>query len=101
MTFTVSCRNPSWSGGGRKSSTTSISSGSFVYLILLFIQPLPLSPVSGFDDADDVVPVRESNGHDAFAGPEPLKCRMDMEPPVKPDARGIYPVPIPGLTKLS
>jgi myo-inositol 2-dehydrogenase / D-chiro-inositol 1-dehydrogenase len=34
------------------------------------------------------------------AGPEPAKCRMDMEPPVKPDARGVYPVPIPGVTRF-
>lgn len=30
-------------------------------------------------------------------GPE--VCTWDMEPPVKPDEKGVYPVPIPGLTK--
>ena len=30
-------------------------------------------------------------------GPE--VCTWDMEPPVKPDDKGVYPVPIPGLTK--
>jgi hypothetical protein len=33
-------------------------------------------------------------------GPKPEECRFDMEPPVKPDEKGIYPVPIPGVTKL-
>lgn len=33
------------------------------------------------------------------AGPE--TCSWDMEPPVKPEADGTYPVPIPGLTKLT
>jgi len=32
------------------------------------------------------------------AGPETVA--WDMEPPVKPDADGLYPVPIPGITKL-
>jgi hypothetical protein len=32
--------------------------------------------------------------------PAPEQCRLDMETPVKPDAQGIYPVPIPGVTKL-
>jgi predicted dehydrogenase len=33
-------------------------------------------------------------------GPKPEECRFDMEPPVKPDEKGIYPVPIPGQTKM-
>lgn len=33
-------------------------------------------------------------------GPRAEDCRPDMEPPVKPDASGIYPVPIPGQTAL-
>jgi predicted dehydrogenase len=33
-------------------------------------------------------------------GPRPEACTLDMEPPVKPDAAGIYPVPIPGTTNL-
>ena len=32
------------------------------------------------------------------AGPE--TCNWHMDPPVKPEADGTYPVPIPGLTKL-
>jgi predicted dehydrogenase len=32
--------------------------------------------------------------------PPPDQVRADMEPPVKPDANGIYPVFIPGVTKL-
>jgi predicted dehydrogenase len=32
--------------------------------------------------------------------PEPKDVRSGMEPPVKPDAQGIYPVFTPGLTKL-
>jgi predicted dehydrogenase len=32
------------------------------------------------------------------AGPETVD--WDMEPPAKPDADGLYPVPIPGITKL-
>jgi len=30
----------------------------------------------------------------------PDHCDFNIEPPVKPDASGIYPVPIPGVTKL-
>jgi len=33
------------------------------------------------------------------AGPETVD--WDMEPPAKPDADGLYPVPIPGITKLA
>ncbi|HUT92450.1 MAG TPA: Gfo/Idh/MocA family oxidoreductase [Thermoguttaceae bacterium] len=33
------------------------------------------------------------------AGPE--TCSWDMDPPVKPDADGTYPVPVPGVTKLA
>jgi len=32
--------------------------------------------------------------------PKPEDVRMDMEPPVKPNAEGWYPVPKPGLTKF-
>ena len=32
--------------------------------------------------------------------PKPEDVRADMEPPVKPDAEGIYPVFTPGVTKL-
>ncbi len=34
-------------------------------------------------------------------GPKAEQCSLDMDPPVKPDATGVYPVPIPGITKLS
>ncbi len=37
---------------------------------------------------------------DFHYGPRPEEVRADMEPPVKPDAEGIYPVYIPGVTKL-
>ena len=33
-------------------------------------------------------------------GPKPEECSLEMEPPVKPDQNGIYPVPIPGRTKM-
>jgi predicted dehydrogenase len=36
---------------------------------------------------------------DFCLGPKPEQCTWDMEPPVKPDANGIYPVAIPGVTK--
>jgi hypothetical protein len=31
----------------------------------------------------------------------PAKCTWDMDPPVKPDDKGAYPVAIPGITKLA
>jgi predicted dehydrogenase len=31
---------------------------------------------------------------------EPQQCDFSTQPPVKPDEKGIYPVPIPGITKL-
>jgi len=37
---------------------------------------------------------------DFSLGPKPDECSFDMEPPVKPDANGIYPVPIPGQTRM-
>ena len=37
---------------------------------------------------------------DFYFPPKPEDCRIDMEPPVKPDADGIYPVFTPGVTKL-
>lgn len=30
----------------------------------------------------------------------PAECSLDMEPPVKPDENGIYPVAVPGMTKV-
>ncbi|MCX7826059.1 MAG: dehydrogenase, partial [Verrucomicrobiae bacterium] len=35
-----------------------------------------------------------------FAFPPQGEVTMDMEPPVKPGADGLYPVAIPGQTKL-
>jgi len=37
---------------------------------------------------------------DFFYPPRAEECRDDMEPPVKVDASGSYPVPVPGRTKL-
>ena len=37
---------------------------------------------------------------DFYFPPKPEDVRADMEPPVKPDAEGIYAVYIPGVTKL-
>ena len=37
---------------------------------------------------------------DFYFPPKPEEVRADMEPPVKPDASGIYPVFTPGVTKL-
>jgi predicted dehydrogenase len=36
---------------------------------------------------------------DYYFPPKPEDCRMDMDPPVKPDEKGNYPVPVPGFTK--
>jgi len=37
---------------------------------------------------------------DFYFPPRPEECRMEMEPPVRPDANGIYPVFTPGVTVL-
>jgi predicted dehydrogenase len=37
---------------------------------------------------------------DFYFAPKPEDVRADMEPPVKPDANGIYPVYTPGVTRL-
>jgi len=37
---------------------------------------------------------------DFYFPPKPEEVRADMEPPVKPDGNGIYPVFTPGVTKL-
>lgn len=37
---------------------------------------------------------------DFYYAPRPEDVRADMEPPVRPDAEGIYPVFTPGVTKL-
>ena len=40
------------------------------------------------------------NNSDFAYPPRPEDCRDGMEPPVVPDANGIYPVPIPGVTRF-
>jgi len=40
------------------------------------------------------------NQSDFYYPPRPEDCRDDMEPPVKVDADGSYPVPKPGFTKM-
>ena len=42
----------------------------------------------------------QATASDFYHPPKPEDVRADMEPPVKPDANGIYPVFIPGVTKL-
>ncbi len=32
--------------------------------------------------------------------PKVEDVRLDMDPPVKPDAKGWYPVPMPGMTEF-
>jgi len=40
------------------------------------------------------------NASNFYYPPKPEDCRADMEAPVKPDANGIYPVFVPGVTTL-
>jgi myo-inositol 2-dehydrogenase / D-chiro-inositol 1-dehydrogenase len=42
----------------------------------------------------------QMNSSDFFYPPRPEDVRADMEAPVKPDKDGIYPVFVPGVTKL-
>ena len=37
---------------------------------------------------------------DFFFAPKVEHVRLDMEPPVKPDEKGCYPVPMPGITEF-
>ena len=37
---------------------------------------------------------------DFTLGPKCEECGFDMEPPVKPDEKGNYPVPVPGVTQM-
>jgi predicted dehydrogenase len=37
---------------------------------------------------------------DFYFAPRPEECSFDMEPPVRPDANGVYPVPVPGVTEM-
>ncbi|MCU0916887.1 MAG: Gfo/Idh/MocA family oxidoreductase [Planctomycetes bacterium] len=46
------------------------------------------------------VTMEQMKQSDFFYPPRPEDCRDDMEPPVKADASGSYPVPVPGQTKL-
>jgi hypothetical protein len=43
---------------------------------------------------------KQAMASDFFYPPRPEDVRKDMEPPVKPDAEGVYPVLIPGVSKL-
>ena len=43
---------------------------------------------------------QQISASDFYYPPRPEDCSIDMEPPVKPDANGIYPVFVPGVTKL-
>src|SRR6266700_132926 len=62
VTFTPSSRNTRSSGRGRKSGMTLIfPRGSSVYLILLFIDSLSFSPITGSVDTDYVITVGEAN----------------------------------------
>src|SRR5882762_8943273 len=63
--FTPSSRNARSSGAGRKSGTTlGLPKGSSVYLIFAFIELLTPSPVAGTEDANNALPVGESDGED-------------------------------------
>ena len=42
----------------------------------------------------------QASASDFYYPPKPEDVRSDMEPPVKPDKDGIYPVYTPGVTKL-
>ncbi|HVX66300.1 MAG TPA: Gfo/Idh/MocA family oxidoreductase [Bryobacteraceae bacterium] len=42
----------------------------------------------------------QASSSDFYYAPRPEDVRADMEPPVKPGANGIYPVFVPGETKL-
>jgi hypothetical protein len=42
----------------------------------------------------------QGSASDFYFAPRPEQVRGDMEPPVKPDAGGVYPVFVPGVTKL-
>jgi predicted dehydrogenase len=42
----------------------------------------------------------QASASDYYYPPQPQDVHKDMEPPVKPDAEGIYPVFTPGVTKL-
>lgn len=41
----------------------------------------------------------QASQSDFFFAPRPEECRWDMAPPVKPDANGVYPVAVPGVTR--
>ena len=65
--LTLSSFNINSSGRGRKSSTILILPiGSFVYLVLFFIESSPFSPVSGPNNPDDFLAECESDSHDSF-----------------------------------
>lgn len=46
------------------------------------------------------VTLKQAQASDFFYAPKPEACTLDMEPPVKLGPDGIYPVRVPGETKL-
>jgi len=48
----------------------------------------------------DMLSFKISPKSDFYHPPKPEDCHDDMEPPVKADAHGSYPVPKPGFTKM-
>jgi len=62
VTLTVSSFNASSPGDGKKSSIGLPGFiGSSVYLILLFIYPLTLAPISSTDNSNNVIAIRKSH----------------------------------------
>src|SRR6266700_3636308 len=60
VTLTDSSRNANSAGDGRKSGTILISpSGSSVYFIFVLINRLAFPPVTGSQNANNVVPIRK------------------------------------------
>jgi hypothetical protein len=65
VTFTLSSLKTNKCGAGRKSLMILVlPMGSFVYSVLFFISPPAFSPVSGPDNADHALPIREPDGQD-------------------------------------
>src|SRR3989304_7191141 len=68
VTFTPSSFRAKSSGLGRKSGTTfSFPKGSFVYLIFALIGSFSFAPISGANDADDALTIREAYRHEPLS----------------------------------
>jgi len=68
VTFTPSSFSTKSSGLGKKSGMTfSFPSGSFVYLIFALINSFSFAPISGANDADDALAIREAYRHDPLS----------------------------------